>query len=111
MRKLTLLLLGAVLFTAMGTTVLSAADMKCGSGKCGASMKAPEGKKPACCETKAPEFKKPACCQSKAEGKACTCPTDIKCSCKDKNNCTCPAGKKAKKASPEAMKCGKGKCS
>ena len=40
MKKLTLssLLLGAALFVASGTLPLSAAEMKCGAGKCGASM-------------------------------------------------------------------------
>ena len=89
---------------AMSATSLNA-QMKCGAGKCGASMK-----KPACCETKAPEFKKPACCQSKAEGKDCKCPAQVACTCKDTKNCTCSAGKNAKKAPKEAIKCGNGKC-
>lgn len=40
MKKLTLssLLLGAALFVASGTLSLSAAEMKCGAGKCGAAM-------------------------------------------------------------------------
>ena len=100
--SLTTLLASAVLFVTMGTTALSAEAMKCGAGKCGAAME-----KPACCKTPEGELKKPACCESSAAGKACTCETAVKCSCKDKNNCTCPAGKKAPKA---AMKCGTGKC-
>ena len=40
MKKLTLssLLLGAALFMAAGSVSLSAADTKCGNGKCGSSM-------------------------------------------------------------------------
>ena len=46
MKKLNLmaLLLGASLFLVMGTTTLSASDMKCGAGKCGSSMKKPVAK-------------------------------------------------------------------
>jgi hypothetical protein len=46
MKKLNLaaLLLGAGLFMAMGSISLSAADMKCGAGKCGSSMKKPASK-------------------------------------------------------------------
>lgn len=46
MKKLTLssLLLGAALFVASGTLSLSAADTKCGAGKCGASMSQNAGK-------------------------------------------------------------------
>ncbi|MFT5660127.1 MAG: hypothetical protein ACI9TV_000767 [Sulfurimonas sp.] len=100
--SLTALIAGAVLFVSMGATSLSAEAMKCGAGKCGAAME-----KPACCKTPATELKKPACCEAKAAGKACQCDANVKCSCKDKTNCICPAGKKAPKA---AMKCGPGKC-
>lgn len=121
--SLTALLASAVLFVTMGTSTLSA-EMKCGAGKCGAAMEKPaccktpagELKKIACCDSVAagkectcPEAKmaKKACCEAAASGKACTCPDAVKCQCKDKNNCTCPAGKKAP---PAAMKCGTGKC-
>ena len=98
MKKLNLisLLLGAVLFTAMSVTTLSA--------------EAPVMKKPACCKVEAPQMVKPACCEAKATGKACTCPKQVACTCKDSTNCTCPAGKHANKAPKKAMKCGKGKC-
>ena len=98
--SLTALIAGAVLFVSMGATSLSAEAMKCGAGKCGAAME-----KPACCKTPAAELKKPACCESKAAGKECKCDTSVKCSCKDKSNCTCGA-----KKVPAAMKCGAGKC-
>ena len=112
MKKLNLLslLLGAALFATMTTTTLSAEAMKCGAGKCGASVEKQAMKKPACCEAKSQEMKKPACCEAKAAGKACTCPKAIECTCKDKNNCVCEAGQKAKIAPKEAMKCGTGKC-
>ncbi|MBU1657635.1 hypothetical protein KKG72_01105 [bacterium] len=42
--NLTALLLGAALFMAVGTTTLSAEAMKCGDGKCGASMSKPATK-------------------------------------------------------------------
>ena len=97
--SLTTLLASAVLFVTMGATALNAEAMKCGAGKCGAAME-----KPACCQPKAGELKKPACCEAKAIGKACECGPEVKCECKDKNNCTCGA----KKA--PVMKCGAGKC-
>lgn len=37
--KLSRLLLGAVLFLSAGSATLNAEGMKCGAGKCGASMK------------------------------------------------------------------------
>ncbi len=105
MKRLMSLIVGAILLSMLSITSLNA-SMKCGPGKCGAAMSAPEMKKPACCEAKADEMKKPACCEAKAAGKACACPSEAKCSCKDKANCTCDA-----KKSPKAMKCGTGKCS
>jgi len=92
--KLSALLLGAALFLGFGATSLSA-QMKCGAGKCGSSMKAPK-----------------ACGK-----KDCTCAKD-KCTCGD--NCKCGEKKGAMKcgagkcgnAEPakKAMKCGAGKC-
>ncbi len=42
--KLSRLFLGAVLFLSVGFTTASAEGMKCGAGKCGASMKTPKVK-------------------------------------------------------------------
>lgn len=100
--NVTALIAGAVLFVSMGVTSLSAEAMKCGAGKCGSAME-----KPACCKASTGELKKLACCEAKAAGKECACDASAKCLCKDKSNCTCPAGKKAP---PAAMKCGAGKC-
>ncbi len=85
MKKLNLaaLLLGAGLFVAMGTTALSASDMKCGAGKCGSSMKKTASK----------------CGASK---KAAT-----KCGDDKKAASKCGDDKKAPKKS---SKCGAGKC-
>lgn len=83
MKKLNLasLLLGAALFTALGTVSLSASDMKCGAGKCGSSMEKPAKK---CGDAK----------KVKKEKKM------MKCGGK------CGDAPKEKKA----MKCGTGKC-
>jgi len=42
--NLTALLLGAALFSALGTVSLNASDMKCGAGKCGDAMTKPAKK-------------------------------------------------------------------
>lgn len=87
--KLSALLIGAVLFLG-GATSLSA-QMKCGAGKCGSSMKAPKacGKKDCSC------------------GENCNCGDNCKC---DENKATmkCGAGKcgNAKPAKKAKMKCG-----
>ena len=84
------LLLGAGLFLSMGTTTLSASDMKCGAGKCGSSMKKPASK----------------CGGDKA----------TKCGA-SKNTAKCGGDKKAtkcggdKKVPKKSAKCGTGKCS
>jgi len=39
--NLTVLLLGAALFTGLGAVSVSASDMKCGAGKCGGNMEKP----------------------------------------------------------------------
>ena len=89
MKKLNLmaLLVGAVLFTGVGATTLSASDMKCGAGKCGNAMN------------------KSAKKDTKEAGKTCD-------SCADKKAMKCGSGKcgDAKKAPEKAMKCGAGKC-
>jgi len=89
MKKLNLaaLLLGAGLFMAMGSTSLSAADAKCGAGKCGSSMKKPASK---CGGDKAAK-----CGATKA----------AKCG-GDKKVAKCGGDKKAAKKG----KCGAGKC-
>lgn len=89
--KLSALLLGAALFLGFGATSLSA-EMKCGAGKCGSSMKAPK-----------------ACKSDKGCGKKdCNC--GEKCNCGD--NCKCGEKKGTMKCgdSKKAMKCGAGKC-
>ncbi len=88
MKKLNLvaLLLGAVLFLAIGATTASAQGMKCGAGKCGSSMKASAGKS---CDDK-------------------NCRTNKKCKCENKKAVKCGNSKKALK---DTSKCGKGKCS
>ena len=57
--KLSALLLGATLVLGMGATTLSA-DMKCGAGKCGSSMKTQQKKDKKCGDAK---------CGSKKEAK------------------------------------------
>ena len=90
MKKLNLaaLLLGAGLFMAMGTTTLSASDMKCGAGKCGSSMKKPASKCGGDKAAKCGASKKAAKCGG---DKATKCGGD-------------------KKAPKKSMKCGAGKC-
>ena len=90
MKKLHLiaLLLGAALFTGMGTTALSA-DSKCGAGKCGKSMEKPAGK---CGGEKA------AKCGANKKASKCG---DAKKAAKCGNE---------KKAPKKSMKCGAGKC-
>lgn len=91
------LLLGAALFTGMGTVSLSAEGMKCGAGKCGGSVM----KKAACdCETK--------CNDSKS------CDHGKKCSTKgcahDAKNMKCGSGKCGASQTSPTVKCGGGKC-
>ena len=106
--KLSALILGAVLFLGFGATSLNA-EMKCGAGKCGSSMKVAKT------------------CGDKNCGtdKECKCGVDCKCGDK-KGKCgsgKCGAGKKATtkcgaakskcgnaKPAKAAMKCGAGKC-
>ena len=92
MRKLTLtsLLVGAALFTTLGTTTLSA-GMKCGAGKCGDSMSKPAAK----CGAK---MKASAKCGAKKEASKCGA---------NKKASKCGAKKEAPK---KAGKCGAGKC-
>ena len=82
--NLTALLLGASLFMVMGTTTLSAEAMKCGAGKCGASMKAPAAK----------------CGADKKDA--------AKCGGEKKATAKCGGDKKALPMKPG--KCGTGKC-
>ena len=84
---LTALLLSAGLFVVMGTTSLNAGDMKCGAGKCGASMKS-----------------KTAKCGGKCGGEK---KANVKCGDDKKESTCCPEKKELKKTA----KCGKGKCS
>jgi len=91
MKKLNLiaLLLGAGLFVVMGATSLSAAEMKCGAGKCGSSMKKPANK---CGGDKAAKCGMDKKAANKCGGdKATKCGSD-------------------KKAPKKAGKCGAGKC-
>jgi len=102
--KLSALLLGAALFTGLGTTTLSA-EMKCGGGgKCGAGMmKASKD----CGDKK---------CGTKED---CKCGTKEECKCDNKKgNMKCGDGDMKRgmgkcggeKAPKKSMKCGTGKC-
>ena len=91
--KLSALIIGAVLFLGLGATSLSA-EMKCGAGKCGSSMKAPKS----CGKTD---------CKC---GEKCDCGDNCKCGEK-KGEMKCGAGKCGDaKPAKKAMKCGAGKC-
>lgn len=79
--NLTALLLSAGLFAVMGATSLSAEGMKCGAGKCGASMN------------------KPAKCGNDKKASKCG---------NEKNASKCGDAKPTPK---KAGKCGVGKCS
>ncbi len=94
-----------LLFTALlmvGFTTLSAADMKCGAGKCGSSMS--KGMDAKGCKDCKKECKNPDCAAKKDPSKPCDCPADAK------GKMKCGDGKCGKQKSDKKMKCGAGKC-
>jgi len=92
--NLSVLLLGAALFVGLGAVSVSASDMKCGAGKCGASMEKPAKK----CGVS----KKCGASMEKAERRG---PGGISCGgSMEKAAKKCGASKKA------TAKCGAGKC-
>ncbi len=107
--KFMMLLMGALLFTGLGAVNVSAADMKCGAGKCGAAGKCGSAKvKPACgCDAKAAtcQCKTDCGCQSKAA--KCSCPPG-NCTCKA---CECPKGQCGCGKTPAIKPGTGGKCS
>ena len=96
MKKLNVLslLLGVALFTSVGLTSSSADGMKCGAGKCGASMNKPAQK---CGGDKKTAPKKAMKCGTGKCGDTMNKPVS-KC------------GGDKQPAPKEAMKCGTGKC-
>ncbi|MEA1982155.1 MAG: hypothetical protein U9N39_01320 [Campylobacterota bacterium] len=98
--KLVALLLGAILFTGIGAISLSAEEMKCGAGKCGASMDTPV-KKMKCGAGKCGSAKglnTPKCMCGD------NCPNKENCAYKKDASKACDCVKKG------SMKCGAGKC-
>ncbi len=95
LRRLSSMLFAALLLA--GFTTLSAADMKCGAGKCGKSMSIGTNNK-GCTDCKK-DCKNPDCAAKKDPSKPCDCPRDAE------GKMKCGAGKCGK-----AMKEGKGKC-
>ena len=92
--------LSTILFAALlmvGFTTLSAADMKCGAGKCGSSMSKDMNAKG--CTDCNKDCKNPDCAAKKDPSKPCDCP-------RDENGKMKCGGQK----SDTKMKCGAGKC-
>jgi uncharacterized low-complexity protein len=96
--KLITMFLGATLFLALTATTASA-QMKCGAGKCGASMAKSSTPKGCACEDC---DKHPDCAAKKDPSKPCDCA--------DKGEMKCGAGKCGSAKPKPAMKCGAGKC-
>ena len=91
--------LSTILFAALlmvGFSTLSAADMKCGAGKCGSAMSKDANVK-GCAKCK--DCPNPDCAAKKDASKPCDCPVDAK------GNMKCGGQK-----SDSKMKCGAGKC-
>ncbi len=92
--------LSTILFAALlmvGFTTLSAADMKCGAGKCGSSMSKDMNVKG--CTDCNKDCKNPDCAAKKDPSKPCDCPRD------ENGKMKCGTQK-----SDTQMKCGPGKC-
>ena len=94
----------------VGFTTLSAADMKCGAGKCGSSMSKDMNAK-GCTNCK--ECPNPDCAAKKDSNKPCDCKRDgegkMKCGA-GKCGKAMKEGKCGKQKSEKKMKCGAGKC-
>ena len=108
LKHLSTLLFAALLM--IGFTTLSAADMKCGAGKCGSSMsKGMNGK--GCIDCK--DCPNPDCAAKKDPSKPCDCKRDgtgkMKCGA-GKCGKAMKEGKCGKQKSEKKMKCGAGKC-
>ena len=110
LKHLSTLLFAALLM--VGFTTLSAADMKCGAGKCGSSMSKDMNAK-GC--TKCKDCPNLDCAAKKDPSKPCDCPLDadgkMKCGAdKSGKAMKCGDGKCGKQKSEKPMKCGAGKC-
>lgn len=96
-KQLTATLFAALLMLGFSALSLDAADMKCGAGKCGASMsKEMQAKGCAGCN----DCPDPDCAAKKDPSKPCDCQHD------QKGGMKCGTGKCGKAAPVKSVKCG-----